>query len=206
MIDAEEWRPVVGLEGLYEVSDLGRVRSLDRVIEQPSIWRGQFNGMVRRRLAGRMMPLHNDGKYLYVVFGQRRKARVHTVVAEAFLGPRPPGLHVLHWNDDRTNCSVANLRYGTSKENHDDRRRNGHSFEGERNGFAKLSAVDVASVLALRGTMPRATIAAAAGCHPAYISIIGRRSWRSATPASADDARAWFEARSASVNEARAAT
>jgi hypothetical protein len=50
--------------------------------------------------------------------GRRRVVRVHVLVAETFLGPRPfPGAEVLHWNDDRSRNDVGQLRYGTRAEN-----------------------------------------------------------------------------------------
>lgn len=116
----EEWRPILGAEGFYEVSDRGRIRSLDRI----------DNGGNRR--LGRVMKTDaRAGQRGYRVVkicapdGSRRMRYVHDLVLEAFVGPRPPGLSALHWDDDVENNSPSNLRWGTQRENMEDAKRNG---------------------------------------------------------------------------------
>lgn len=104
-VTPERWLPVVGLEGKYEVSSLGRVRSVDRVT----------NG---RRIAGRMMRVrrHEDMGYLTVHFkvdGKAKGALVRILVATAFLGPCPEHHVVRERDGDPANCTLANLYYGT---------------------------------------------------------------------------------------------
>lgn len=124
---SEQWRPVVGYEGLYEVSDHGRVRSLDRTIQHPL-------GM--KRLKGRLMrPSLNRMGYPTVGLsrsGGLRLRRVHQLVAEAFIGPRPQGQMVRHYNDIKTDNHVSNLRYGTYSDNLYDRVRNGNHYNAEK--------------------------------------------------------------------------
>ncbi|NIH98089.1 hypothetical protein FHU31_005095 [Mycolicibacterium fluoranthenivorans] len=63
-------------------------------------------------------------KYLRVTLksGERqRRIKVHHLVLLAFVGPRPPGLHALHCDDDPLNNHLSNLRYGTPSENQHDR-------------------------------------------------------------------------------------
>lgn len=191
----ERWLPVVGLEGLYEVSDQGRVRSLDRIVTQPNRWRDRGAETVSRRLAGRMQPIHSDGRYLYVVLGRRRKARVHILVAEAFLGQRPDGLWTLHWDDDRDNCRLSNLRYGTPADNHDDRRRNGHSFHGSRNGFSKLDAVTVAALKGLARRYSSNGLAAIVGVSGYCVQALWTHTWPHVQPAALDVAERWLAER-----------
>src|SRR5690242_190605 len=114
----EQWRPVVGYEGAYEVSDHGRVRSLMR--EVPA---GQRGGT--RLVPGRLLvaPLGRNG-YRQVTL-RRRTHLVHALVATAFLGERPPGLEVCHNDGDSENNAVANLRYDTVSENRLDTVRHG---------------------------------------------------------------------------------
>ena len=104
-MDIEEWRPVRGYETSYEVSSLGRVRSIPR----------------ERTSGGVLKPWVNANGYLYVKIGStaanRRGVTVHTLVAEAFLGPRPKGLETMHLDDDRANPRASNLAYGTPSEN-----------------------------------------------------------------------------------------
>ena len=119
----EEWRPVLGWEGYYEVSSFGNVRSIDRVITRSD---GR-----RRHLSGQALaPADNRRGYLYVNLarGRERKVRVvHQLVAEAFLGFRRCGFEsvVCHIDGDRHNNVVSNLRVGTQGENLLDRRRHG---------------------------------------------------------------------------------
>lgn len=102
------WAAVPGWAGLYEVSDAGDVRSLDRKV------RG-------RRVQGRVLrPAPNPKGYLIVILsglGRRVGYPVHRLVAEAFLGPRPIGMHTCHNDGDNRNNTVTNLRYDTQSAN-----------------------------------------------------------------------------------------
>lgn len=117
----EEWRPVVGWGHLYEVSNQGRVRSLDRMT--PARW-----GLVRRR--GKILKLTptNSGYPAVSLSESGRKTKlktVHRMVAEAFI-PNPENLpDVLHWDDVSTHNTVENLRWGTQADNNRDKQRLG---------------------------------------------------------------------------------
>lgn len=116
----EEWRAVVGFEGSYEVSDLGRVRSLDRVeMFERVIWQTGARCVVPRRRKGTVLiPEKVKGSgYLRVSLGKGNKVYVHTIVLTAFTGPAPEGCECLHGDGDRTNNSDINLRWGTRLEN-----------------------------------------------------------------------------------------
>jgi len=107
---SEEWRPVVGFEGEYEVSNLGRVVSLRR------------GGRLVRKL-------HIDAcGYLRITIKANDRTvnrRVHSLVAESFIGPRPTDLVVRHLDGDPLNNHPTNLRYGTVAENAQDMLRHG---------------------------------------------------------------------------------
>lgn len=116
-MNTEEWRPVLGREGTYEVSSLGRVRVLDRIDAKGARRRG-------RLLKARAI----NGTHLIVVLhsgGPRRDALVHHLVLEAFVGPRPDGMEGCHWNDIPTDNRVENLRWDTRSANQLDSVRNG---------------------------------------------------------------------------------
>ena len=98
---AEEWRAVVGFEG-YQVSDHGRVKSLDRCIEYPD-GRRQF-------LKGKMLKPWVDTKgYINVNFPNRKHYRIHRLVAEAFLGGTKD-MVIDHADGDKKNNCLSNLR------------------------------------------------------------------------------------------------
>lgn len=119
----EEWRPVVGWEGLYEVSDLGRVRSIPRL--------GAGGGGSMRMRGGQILKRSIENGRARVRLCDRERIvrkRVYVLVAEAFLGPRPPGHDVRHLDDVATNDVLTNLAYGTRAENIEDAERNGKTW------------------------------------------------------------------------------
>ena len=110
MIDIiEEWRPVVGYEGLYEVSNIGRVRSLDRYVKG----KGKSYFLHKGRV---LSPGMKPEGYL-VVRLQRRTFYIHRLVTEAFI-PNPDNLpEVNHKDEDKTNNRVENLEWCNHKYN-----------------------------------------------------------------------------------------
>ncbi|WP_158548184.1 HNH endonuclease [Desertihabitans brevis] len=68
---------------------------------------------------------------------------MHHLVAAAFLGPRPKGMDVAHWDNDGTNNVVTNLRYATEVENMADKLRHGTDNRREHAKYRKLSQIDV---------------------------------------------------------------
>jgi NUMOD4 motif/HNH endonuclease len=107
----ENWAEVAGYEGSYEVSDLGRVRSLDRIVRHS-------NGFQQR--PGRMLTPAQEAKgYLFVHLyknGSRRHAKVHHLVANAFLA-RSDKPVVNHKDFNKKNNAATNLEWATPKEN-----------------------------------------------------------------------------------------
>lgn len=133
--ERENWLPVPGWPA-YEVSDLGRVRSVPRVVRcrngTPHTVRARI-----RKTGGSEYPqvcLSNTSQ------GEVAVARVHTLVLTAFVGPCPLGMECRHLDDVKTNNRLSNLRWGTRSENHgEDRRRNGILTIGTRHGNARLN-------------------------------------------------------------------
>lgn len=120
---SERWVSVPGYEGRYEVSSEGRVRSLGFVVRS--------RGRGRPYRPGRVLsPAVKVNGYLQVTLvgedGGRKSCQVHQIVCSAFLGPCPPGKQVCHWDGDRENNHIENLRYGTAGDNAADRARHGN--------------------------------------------------------------------------------
>lgn len=107
----ENWKPVKGYEGIYEVSDMGHVRSLDRVVSFMRFGKTQLKpvpGKVLREIEVSNGYLHvnlKDGP------GHTRNCSIHRLVAEAFI-PNPTNLpQVNHINEDRKDNRVKNLEW-----------------------------------------------------------------------------------------------
>ena len=106
----EEWRAVPGYEGLYEVSNMGRVRSLDYLVRTQY---GRF-----RRIKGRILKsgIASNG-YCMVVLSKGKSKTIHRLVASVFL-PNPDNLPIVnHKDEDKTNNCVNNLEWCSSKYN-----------------------------------------------------------------------------------------
>ena len=118
----ERWLPVVGYEGLYEVSDMGRVRSLRRVTRDGQ----QIKGRI---LKERLLPTGRP-KVSLCRDGSTVDAYPYRLALEAFVGACPDGMEALHYDDDPNNNSISNLRWGTRTDNMRDMARNGNGNAG----------------------------------------------------------------------------
>lgn len=98
----ETFRPVMGYEGLYEISDYGCVRSL-------KCGKVRYLRNKKDRYGYEGICLYSDGK--------QKRFRVHRLVYEAFVGEIPAGMEIDHINTVRDDNRLANLRVVTSKEN-----------------------------------------------------------------------------------------
>jgi len=113
MSATERWLPVVGYEGIYEVSDMGRVKRVAAA-------QGTRVGMV-------LKPIEQAGYHFYNLNKKgapRKRLQAHRLVLNAFVGPQPELLG-LHYDDDGTNNRLDNLRWGTRLDNAADWKRNG---------------------------------------------------------------------------------
>lgn len=125
--EAEEWRSIDGFP-FYEVSNLGRVRSLRRIV-------GRLSQGVRQFVptGGKLLKpwvRWREGKPVTEFVGLRNEAgtttfRVHRLVLQAFIGPCPDGMEGCHNDGDPTNNRLGNLRWDTHEENLADMERHG---------------------------------------------------------------------------------
>lgn len=144
----EEWRPIAGYERRYEVSSLGRVRSLDRVSVSK-------NG-VRRNLRGQTLkPQPHPGGYSMVSLGagSGNSHLIHRLVAIAFVG-KPPmeDAEVNHINGVKTDNRAINLEWTTRAGNMRHATRSGLVAAGERARHSKLSEEEVWHIIRLCDT------------------------------------------------------
>lgn len=166
-IDPEEWRKVPS-DPRYSVSRDGRVRNdVKRQGTYPGkilrpYWCGDYLGV----------SLWGDGKSV--------KRTVHSLVAEAFIGPRPDGLIVNHKDFDKRNNAVSNLEYVTYSEN------TKHAFaalkldfKGENNGRALLSRMQVRRIRRLysEGVSQRKLAERFSMSRSAIVAIVRGRNW-----------------------------
>ena len=113
----EIWKDVPGYEGKYQVSNMGRVKSLERKVRSVNWYTGkEFFRTVQERIL-KPGSLCTSG-HLSVVLGHGEIGRpVHQLVMKAFIGNPPDGMEVCHINGDPTDNRLENLRYGTRTEN-----------------------------------------------------------------------------------------
>lgn len=135
----EKWKDIVGYKGLYQISDMGRVK----------------------RIAG---PKHVKGKILksYLCIrggypqvklcknGQRKHKQIHHLILEAFCEQRPTPKHeTRHLDGNPQNFQLSNLKWGTRSENVRDAVKHkthfapGKSGDGSKNSMAKLTEVNI---------------------------------------------------------------
>lgn len=145
----EEWRPIAGYEGLYEVSNQGRVRSLDRICQDKNGLAKRFKG----RILSASIKQNEYGCYAVVGLPSanasgRTSRYVAHLVLEAFGGPRPAGMECCHCDGDSLNNNANNLRWGTPKENSLDKYSHGTVLWGSKNHQARLTEPQVLEIRA----------------------------------------------------------
>ena len=124
----ERWLPVAEFEGMYEVSDMGRVRSLDTE-------KVDSRGRIRRGRGKVLSPGVRASGYEYVNLKDSPKIRrryVHQLVLESFVGPRPEDAEACHNNGNPADNRISNLRWDSVSENRLDIGRMGRHNEGSK--------------------------------------------------------------------------
>lgn len=142
-IENEKWQPVVGYEGFYEVSDLGRARGVARTVIRRN---GKPYPVPARLLRGITMERGGYLAYMLCKRGCKRLIPAHVMVLAAFLGPRPPQKESLHQDGNPLNCLLTNLRYGTKLENAADAILHGRTRRGTKHHQARLTDKKIAFI------------------------------------------------------------
>lgn len=174
-LKSEYWKPVLGYEGKYEVSNLGRIKSLKRKARNGRT----KHGCIRKTC---LSPNGYPQLSMYPGDGRRVTIMVHVLVTEAFHGPRPDGYTVNHKDGDRTNNRASNLEWMTLSENQQ------HSYDvlgntgprGEKQWQSKLTTNDVLAIITLlkQGKLKQPQIGRIFGVCQGTISAINTgRNW-----------------------------
>lgn len=167
------WIDVPGWETRYQISERGDVRSKDMSV-------GARNGAVALRKGRLLAPVRKSNGYLCVTLtdGKNRpQISVHRLVARAFLGECPIGLHVLHTDGNKANNHFTNLRYGTPAENVADTLLHGRQRRGSLHPQSRIDE-DAVRVIRMSGRSAK-EIASWFGVTSSHVHAIrSGRVWR----------------------------
>lgn len=178
LCSVEEWCPVPGFEGLYEVSSQGRCRSVDRVVKSrwgtPKPVKGELKTLNAQREGYLSVHLYKNGKMA--------KRYIHRLVAEVFV-PNPLGRpQVNHIDGCKTNNAAGNLEWASGSENCRHAIESGlyRQARGESIGGAKLTEQDVAEIrrMVARGAMHKEAAALFGIGRKAVTKIVNRQRWK----------------------------
>ena len=141
----ENWKPLVGFDGLYSVSDLGRIRSEPRAVARKGRGTLFIPGKILRTPPTQGYPRFNASRD-----GVATQIFVHQAVMLAFIGPPAAGEEVRHKNGNRSDARLKNLEYGTRSQNIADAKRHGTFLVHENRPGAILTR-DQAVIIATSG-------------------------------------------------------
>lgn len=135
----EIWKPVLGAENYYEVSNAGLVRSVrfvnnmvDKLRDEPKILRQQTDRKGYKRVT---LPLP-----------EKKNRTVHRIVLEAFVGPCPKGMECAHLNGNPADNRLENLKWCTRSENFSHKELHGTGNKGAKNPKAILKEAQVVKI------------------------------------------------------------
>lgn len=168
----EIWRDVKGYIGLYMVSNLGRVKSLERIVKHP---KGGSRIINEKILTNVLM--NNYLKVSLYKDGKKKDFRVHRLLANAFI-PNPNNKPTVnHINGIKTDNRVENLEWNTSKENTKHAHENNLCYKGETHFNSKLNDK---IVLEIRSSdLPQRELAKRYGVSQSQIwCVINRKTWK----------------------------
>lgn len=148
----EQWLPIPGYEGRYEVSDHGRVKSL---LRQNKVGRNKT-----RKTSESILKQFSDrhGRKQLMLIDSNSTAKNHrpsVLVALAFIGQRPHRHHVCHNDGNPANNYASNLRYDTAKGNNGDKFRHGTLRYGNDHYMGKITSADALDIFHSMVPMPK---------------------------------------------------
>lgn len=141
-MSTENWKPLPSFPSHFDISDKGRVKFKERTVLSTS---GR-----KRHWPERILPLIETSFGYWMVYlwvnGKMRAKKVHSLVLETFVGPKPEGMQCRHLDGNRKNNELTNLRWGTQKENEADKTTHGTLMVGEKHHMSKLTNQQTAEI------------------------------------------------------------
>ena len=131
-----------------------------------------------------LSPAYNIDGYAAVGLRKNNKThtrKIHRLVLETFVGPRPYGMECRHLNNNRSNNNINNLQWATPKVNQSDRVKFGTDSRGDKGGSAKLTLIDVRAIKCLYRTTKITQTRLAELYHVRQSTIgkiVNRKTWR----------------------------
>lgn len=174
---SEKWLPVKSFEGMYDISDQGRIWSRPRMNLRGQMRRGRHRRFRVGKHGYYQLQLSNE-------YGEKIDVRVHQVVAATFLGPRPKGKQINHKNGIKTDNRASNLEYVTASENVQHAYDNGliEHYHGEEHWKAYMNAWMVRVIRRLKGTLSYSEIGEVFGTSKYNIYMIcSGKNWKHVT-------------------------
>lgn len=168
----EIWKPVIGYESIYSISNLGRIRRDQKTI-------GSSIGKILKNVSA-------ADDYIIVCLHKNKSQKnhyVHVLVAEAFIGPKPEGMQCNHIDGNKSNPNLKNLEYVTRQQNSIHARDNGllNIKKGEDNYRSKLTnkqVIEIRNIFSL-GNVTQRFLAKQYNVNFVTInSIVHRRNWK----------------------------
>lgn len=162
----EIFKPVVGFEDLYAVSNIGRVKSYHKV-------RGTDERILKHGISTHGYPV--------IVLCRNKKIKtvaIHILMMQSFVGPRPEGWDICHNDGNPKNNLLSNLRYDTTAGNMADKILHGTTNRGERCASSKLKEKDILEIRSLIGKIPQRELALKYGvCDSTITKIKKNKRW-----------------------------
>jgi hypothetical protein len=172
----ENWKDVIGFEGYYQVSNLGKIKSLSRYIKHS---RGS-DMLLKEKILSTQVNCHGYLKVILSKHNSQKTFRVHTLVCKAFLNNPENKRDINHINGNKTDNRLINLEYNTRSENMKHCFRIGlNCHKGQNHNQSKLNEKDVLDIRSekYKGFKIK-DIAFIYGVKPCTISnIIAKRIW-----------------------------
>lgn len=167
----ETWKDILSYEGYYQVSSLGRVRGVDRMVPSKG---GSFR-MAKGKILKQSIQI-GGYKQVWLQNGGAKKSLVHRLVLETFVGLCPPGMECCHNDGNPWNNNVSNLRWDTFSSNMEDKRKHGKTRIGSSHQNTELREEDVLRIRKMQ--RKPIEIARLFGIsRNAVYKILHRRSW-----------------------------